>query len=139
MAAEARLSIIETWPDRQKIQKARGKSVVREGEGEEGKKMRCLAEYPFPSRSSGSRDFPRIHCAYSCVRSRAARLISISGYIVRNYTKVPKKHDSKEKTDRKKMKCRESNTSEYFCKIISVKLLLDNLKIILESYLFKHL
>lgn len=44
MAAEARLSIIETWPDRQKIQKARGKP----GGGRKGKDARCLAEHSFP-------------------------------------------------------------------------------------------
>lgn len=46
MTAEARLSIIETWPDRQKIQKAKGgKSDGREDKGGEGKRMRCFVKF----------------------------------------------------------------------------------------------
>lgn len=44
VAAEARLSIIETWPDRQKIQRARGKL----GEGAKGKGCAVSRSILFP-------------------------------------------------------------------------------------------
>jgi hypothetical protein len=72
VAAEARLSIIETWPDRQKIQKARGKGS--------GKRMCAVSWSNLLHSFERKLKFSRENDAriVSCVRSHSARCFNIA-------------------------------------------------------------
>lgn len=73
VAAEARLSIIETWPDRQKIQKG-GKDAPG----------CCLAENPFPLFSTEVKTFRGMIRPGPCIRyylTIYARYLSISPWM----------------------------------------------------------
>lgn len=115
VAAEARLSIIETWPDRQKIQKARGKSEGRADEGgEKGKGCAVSRSYSFPLVRA------EVEIFQGYITRLLAHTCKILNFNLPTYRAklwgLPKKYSSKGKTN-KETKCRYM--LKYFQTIIS--------------------